>query len=116
MVPYRNACYWLSDFQGGRHAITKEEKFNQAHAKLRNVIERTFGVLKARFPILDRMTPYPFPTQRNIVIAYVAIHNYLQRTGVIDTWFRQFQDEDGVVQNPKQLQDNITNEDYIGVS
>ncbi|XP_074372733.1 uncharacterized protein LOC141713286 isoform X2 [Apium graveolens] len=35
-----------------QHALSKEEKFNHAHAKLRNVIERAYGVLKARFSIL----------------------------------------------------------------
>ena len=79
MTPYRNVRYWLSDFQNGRHPNTKEERFNKAHAILRNVIERAFGVLKARFPILKQMAAYPFPTQRNIVIACVAIHNYLQK-------------------------------------
>ncbi|GJT65261.1 hypothetical protein Tco_1016741, partial [Tanacetum coccineum] len=51
MAPYRNARYWLGDFFRKR-AMTSKEKFNHAHAKHRNVIERAFGVLKARFPIL----------------------------------------------------------------
>ena len=77
MAPYRNARYWLPDFHNGVRPRTKEETFNYAHARLRNVIERSFGVLKARFPILKRMAPYPFQVQRNIVIACVAIHNYI---------------------------------------
>ncbi|GJX41477.1 hypothetical protein Tco_0256467 [Tanacetum coccineum] len=51
MAPYRNARYWLGDFFRKR-TMTSKEKFNHAHAKHRNVIERAFGVLKARFPIL----------------------------------------------------------------
>ncbi|XP_010276161.1 PREDICTED: putative nuclease HARBI1 isoform X1 [Nelumbo nucifera] len=94
MTPYRNARYWLPDFRDGPHPTTKEEKFNYAHAKLRNVIERAFGVLKARFPILKTMPPYDFPTQRNIVIACVAIHNFIRRSAIMDKLFEQYEDED----------------------
>ncbi|XP_023757655.1 uncharacterized protein LOC111906154 [Lactuca sativa] len=45
MAPYRNMRYWLGDFHR-RRALTNKEKFNHAHAKLRNVIERDFGVLE----------------------------------------------------------------------
>ncbi|XP_074363134.1 uncharacterized protein LOC141703539 [Apium graveolens] len=41
LTPYRNTGYWLADFNRQR-ALTKEEKFNYVHAKLRNVIERTY--------------------------------------------------------------------------
>ncbi|XP_059278179.1 uncharacterized protein LOC132032558 [Lycium ferocissimum] len=48
LAPYHNVRYWLDDYQR-RRAINKEEKFNHAHAQLRNVIERAYGVLKTRF-------------------------------------------------------------------
>ena len=81
MAPYRNVRYWLSDFRQSGGPRTKEELFNHAHAKLRNVIERTFGVLKARFSILKKMATYPFSVQRDIVIACAAIHNYIRKNG-----------------------------------
>ncbi|XP_012835837.1 PREDICTED: uncharacterized protein LOC105956535 [Erythranthe guttata] len=59
MAPYRGVRYWLGDYRRMR-ALTKEEKFNHAHAQLRNVIERTYGVLKNRFPILETMAPFSF--------------------------------------------------------
>ena len=62
MAPYRNVRYWLGDFRR-RRALTNKEKFDHAHAKLRNVIERAFGVLKARFPILKRIAPFMLVTQ-----------------------------------------------------
>ncbi|XP_042426229.1 uncharacterized protein LOC122014111 [Zingiber officinale] len=93
MSPHRNVRYWLGDFQRGGRARTKEELFNHAHAKLRNVIERTFGVLKARFPILDKMAPYHFRTQRDIVIACAAIHNFIRTNCTTDSFFEQFEDE-----------------------
>ena len=55
MAPYRNVHYWLSDFHSSCKAVGKEEIFNQCHAKLRNVIERAFGIVKTHFPILKRM-------------------------------------------------------------
>lgn len=49
MCPYRNTRYWLADFRRAGNARSKEEIFNRSHARLRNVIEIAFGVLKARF-------------------------------------------------------------------
>ena len=102
MTPYRNVRYWASDFRNNGHPTTKDESFNKAHAKLRNKIECAFGVLKSRFPILKNMKPYPFPTQRNIVIACVAIHNYLRRTIGTDYYFEQFVDVDAIEENFEQ--------------
>nr|KAJ0204905.1 hypothetical protein LSAT_V11C500258830 [Lactuca sativa] len=89
MAPYRNVRYWLRDFHR-RYALTNKEKFNHSHAKLRNVIERAFGVLKACFPILKRMDPFPLVTQRNIVIACFVLHNYIRKEGLSDEYFSQY--------------------------
>ncbi|GAV75064.1 LOW QUALITY PROTEIN: DDE_4 domain-containing protein, partial [Cephalotus follicularis] len=89
MAPYRNIRYWLGDFRR-RRAMTKE-KFNHAHAKLRNVIERAYGVLKARFPILDKMAPHPFNVQRNVVIACFAINNFIRKEKINDELFAQYE-------------------------
>ncbi|KAI3750418.1 hypothetical protein L2E82_21053 [Cichorium intybus] len=93
MAPYRNIRYWLGDFRR-RRALTDKEKFNHAHAKLRNVIERAYGVLKARFPILKRMAPFPFVTQRNITIACFALHNFIRKEGLSDELFAQYDQPD----------------------
>jgi len=102
MTPYRNTRYWLADFRRQR-ALTKEEKFNHAHAQLRNVIERAYGVLKARFLILKQMAPFSFPIQRDIVIACFAIHNFMRKWNIHDqlfmaynenTFFEEMQEEE----------------------
>ena len=62
MAPFCHVCYWLNDFRSGGRARGREEIFNQFHSRTSNVIERAFGVLKARFLILKRMTPYSFGT------------------------------------------------------
>ncbi|KAK9050246.1 hypothetical protein SSX86_030784 [Deinandra increscens subsp. villosa] len=98
MAPYRNVRYWLGDFRR-RSALTNKEKFNHAHAKLRNVIERAFGVLKARFPILKRMAPFPLATQRNIAIACFALHNFIRKEGLSDDFFAQYDQPNVSLQN-----------------
>ena len=89
MTPYRNTRYWLADFRR-RRAVTKEEKFNHAHAQIRNVIERTYDVLKARFPVLKHMTSYPFPKQIEVVVACFAIHKFIRRCNIQDQLFMEY--------------------------
>ncbi|XP_074327629.1 uncharacterized protein LOC141665545 [Apium graveolens] len=89
MTPFRNTRYWASDFNG-RRPLTRQEKFNHAHARLRNVIERAYGVLKSRFPILKQMAPYPFSVQRDIVIACFAVHNFIRMEKIDDTLFAEY--------------------------
>ncbi|XP_052625035.1 uncharacterized protein LOC128132480 [Lactuca sativa] len=90
MAPYRNTRYWLADFRRNI-ALTKEERLNHAHAQLRNIIERAYGVLKAKFPILKQMTPYPFPVQRDIVIACVVVHTFIRKYNIEDELFTNFE-------------------------
>ncbi|GAV72146.1 DDE_4 domain-containing protein, partial [Cephalotus follicularis] len=86
MAPYCNVRYWLGDFRHKR-AMTKEEKFNHAYSKLRNVIERAYGVLKARFSILDKMTPYPFNVYMNVVIACFVVNNFIRKENINNELF-----------------------------
>ena len=92
LAPYRNTRYWLADFRR-RRALTKEERFNHAHAQNRNVIERAYGVLKAKFPISKQMAPFPFTTQRNVVIACFAIHNFIRKYNIQDQLFMECNDD-----------------------
>ncbi|XP_024959029.1 uncharacterized protein LOC112500004 [Cynara cardunculus var. scolymus] len=104
LAPYRNTRYWLADFRR-RRALTKEERFNHAHAQLRNVIERAYGVLKARFPILKQMAPFPFTTQRNVVIACFAIHNFIRKYNIQDQLFMEC-NEDSIFNNEEEVEGN----------
>ena len=94
MTPYRNVSYWLSDFRSGGKAVGREEIFNLYHARLRNVIERAFGVVKARFPILKKMTPYSFAAQTKIVMTCFCIHNFLRQVSVADRLFSEYDTEE----------------------
>lgn len=77
MTPYRNMRYWLARFRL-RQTLTKEERFNHAHTQLSNVFERAYGILKGRCSITKQMVPYPFAVQRNIIITYFAVHNFIR--------------------------------------
>ncbi|KAI3734087.1 hypothetical protein L6452_13548 [Arctium lappa] len=101
LAPYRNTRYWLADFRR-RRALSKEERFNHAHAQLRNVIERAYGVLKARFPILKQMAPFPFTKQRNVVIACFAIHNFIRKCNIQDQLFME-SNEDTMFTNEEEV-------------
>ncbi|XP_057807933.1 uncharacterized protein LOC131022463 [Salvia miltiorrhiza] len=67
---YANCEGFLTPFKGVRYHLkewgplaarpqNKEELFNLRHSKARNVIERTFGILKMRWGILRSNTFYP---------------------------------------------------------
>jgi hypothetical protein len=55
-----------------------KELFNLRHASLRNAIERIFGVVKRRFPILESGSEYSLQTQVGFVPALAALHNFIR--------------------------------------
>ena len=77
MTSYCNVYNWLSDSCSGGRVVGKYETFNKCHARLRNVIECVFGVIKTLFPILKRMIPYLFTIQIKIVMTCFSIRNFL---------------------------------------
>ncbi|GJU09201.1 putative harbinger transposase-derived nuclease domain-containing protein [Tanacetum coccineum] len=109
MAPYRNVRYWLGDFRR-RRALNNKEKFNHSHAKLRNVIERTYGVLKARFLILKRMTSFSLTTQRNMTITCFALHNFICKEGLDDELFFTYDQSNMQLDN-----ENVLVEDDGGI-
>ncbi|KAK8940466.1 hypothetical protein KSP39_PZI010716 [Platanthera zijinensis] len=53
LAPYRSTRYHLQEWATqGNNPTTYKELFNIRHSKKRNVIERTFGLLKKRWAIL----------------------------------------------------------------
>ncbi|XP_038678359.1 uncharacterized protein LOC119979800 [Tripterygium wilfordii] len=78
LAPYKGERYHLSQFENGRRATGPREVFNHTHSSLRSVIEKIFGVTKNRFPILRKMSSYPYETQVQIVIACMTLHNFIR--------------------------------------
>ncbi len=54
-----------------------KELFNLRHASARNVIERTFGVFKVRYNILNAGPAYPFEVQARLVAGLSVVHNFI---------------------------------------
>ena len=88
---YTNMLGFMAPFRGARG--TPQERaikvlFNRRHAMLREIIERTFGVLKKWFPILKgSMQNYLMATQNNIVLACCALHNFMRDHVPNDAYF-----------------------------
>eukprot|EP00186_Timspurckia_oligopyrenoides_P004376 CAMPEP_0182451530 /NCGR_PEP_ID=MMETSP1172-20130603/43771_1 /TAXON_ID=708627 /ORGANISM="Timspurckia oligopyrenoides, Strain CCMP3278" /LENGTH=332 /DNA_ID=CAMNT_0024649313 /DNA_START=216 /DNA_END=1214 /DNA_ORIENTATION=+ len=79
MTPYRGVRYHLKEWRRGiGRPQNMKELFNFRHSSLRNVIERTFGVLKNRFPILKSMTSYDYDFQVKLTICTFVLHNFLR--------------------------------------
>jgi len=55
LSPYKGERYHLPEWHRGMEPNTPTEKFNRIHSSVRNVIERSFGLLKMKWPILYKM-------------------------------------------------------------
>ncbi|KAE8662821.1 CAI-1 autoinducer sensor kinase/phosphatase cqsS isoform 3 [Hibiscus syriacus] len=80
LAPYPGIRYHLHEYRGANQLPRNaKELFNHRHSCLRNVIQRSFDVLKARFPILKLFPQYALHIQRDIVIAACVLHNFIRR-------------------------------------
>ncbi|XP_077249249.1 uncharacterized protein LOC143888709 [Tasmannia lanceolata] len=115
---HRKTAYHLNEWRG-RRPKTSNELFNHRDSSCRNVIERTFDVLKKRFNILNEELMYNFDKQVNIFLACCCNHNHIRRfmpndsiLEVVDNFLAtQFmvqtvEDED-IPQDPPQSRDDV---------
>ncbi|XP_037972328.2 putative nuclease HARBI1 [Plutella xylostella] len=59
------------------HPITQgQQRFNEAQIKTRNVVERQYGVLKRRFPVLAVGIRLKLKTAVNVILACCILHNF----------------------------------------
>ena len=89
LAPYKGQKYHLPEFRRGRQPSGKYEVFNHAHSSLRNVIERSFGVLKMKWRILLAMPSYNMDKQTQIIIACMALHNFIRDSALRDELFER---------------------------
>jgi len=75
------------EFRQGPMPRGKKELFNYSHSSLRNVIERSFGVLKMKWRILIDLPSYPMAKQSQIIMACMAVHNFIRESALADTDF-----------------------------
>ncbi|KAL0454243.1 UNVERIFIED_CONTAM: hypothetical protein Slati_0763500 [Sesamum latifolium] len=79
LTPYRGVRYHLREWdRGAGGPQNKQELFNLKHSSARNVIERTFGLLKVRWGILRSQSFYPIDIQSKIIIACCLLHNFIR--------------------------------------
>ena len=89
LAPYKGQKYHLPEFRHGRQPSGKYEVFNHAHSSLRNVIERSFGVLKMKWRILLALPSYKMKIQTKIIIACMALHNFIRDSALRDELFER---------------------------
>lgn len=82
---------------------TPMEKFNCVHSSIRNVIERSFGLLKIKWQILFLMPRYPLYKQKNFVVATMVLHNYIREHGGEDPNFARFDRDPNFVPTISEL-------------
>ncbi|KAG2787229.1 hypothetical protein PC116_g28057 [Phytophthora cactorum] len=80
MTPYRGTRYLLKELGDGlQKPQNKEELYNLRHSSLRNVIERTYGAVKNKFPVLLNMNSYALEEQIGLIQSVFAIYNFIRR-------------------------------------
>ncbi|KAJ9538382.1 hypothetical protein OSB04_031115 [Centaurea solstitialis] len=66
LAPYRGQRYHLNDWRDGYQPTTAKELFNMRHSSARNVVERCFGILKARCNNPKHFSQYLTSNKRNL--------------------------------------------------
>ncbi|XP_023885850.1 uncharacterized protein LOC111997956 [Quercus suber] len=91
LPPRKSTRYHAQEFRrSNRQPASGKELFNYRHSSLHMVIETSFRVLKARFPILSCMANYKESRQRLVVSACCALHNFIcinnRRDEMFNSW------------------------------
>ncbi|KAJ4781315.1 nuclease [Rhynchospora pubera] len=115
LAPYRATTYHLASFRARRRGANQvygspEELFNYKHAQLRNIVEKTFGILKSRFKICVNMRRYKFRIQKKVVKACCILHNFIKHQNRL----QNLSDDDLLYQGIQNNTEN-ENEEDIGV-
>ena len=71
---------WLMRPFPGKTADEKERIYNYGHSRARRVIENCFGILSARFLILQKPTRASVESAEKYVLACLALYNYVRLT------------------------------------
>nr|XP_045089407.1 uncharacterized protein LOC123497194 [Aegilops tauschii subsp. strangulata] len=99
LAPFKGSTYHLPEFRLRRHRPPegKYELFNFSHSSLRNVVERAFGVLKQKWRILKGVPSFSPRTQKHIIIACMALHNFIHDSKLSDKVFDKCDADDEYV-------------------
>ncbi|KAL8504180.1 hypothetical protein ACS0TY_022783 [Phlomoides rotata] len=86
LAPYRGVRYHLKEWDDSRQPQNYQEYYNLKHAKARNCIERSFGILKARWGILRSNSYYPIKTQNRFILDCCLLHNFIRTHMDVDPY------------------------------
>lgn len=78
-----------------------ERRYNAAHIKSRNTIERTFGLWKSRFHCLQNTLRFCPRRCANVIVARAILHNFANHEGEPEV------DEQIANDNPQEINLNI---------
>lgn len=79
LAPYRGIRYHLKEWGPERERPQNpQELFNMRHAKARNVVERSFGIMKKRWGILRSASYYPVQVQIRLIMCCFLLHNFIR--------------------------------------
>lgn len=106
LAPFRGQRYHLNEWRNGYRPDKAEEFFNMKHSSARNVIERSFGLLKMRWAILRSPSFYDITTQRRIISVCCMLHNFIRSEMAIDPIEAEFDRQPAAVEN-------LEDDDYI---
>lgn len=113
MALFRGTKYHLQEFTGqGCDPEIMHELFNHRHAALRKVIESIFGVFKSRFLTFKPARPFPFKTHAELVLACVALHNFIRKHCRLDEFFAEVSVE--VINRENMENNNAKGDSEIG--
>jgi len=88
--PYKTTRYHLPHFSLGPRARGRNEVFNYLYSSFWSTIERSFGCCKARWKILGNMLSFPLKTTNHIIVACMALHNFIRGNDTGDEEFLLF--------------------------
>jgi hypothetical protein len=77
LCPYKGERYHMPEWNRGMEPKNPKERF-RVHSSIRNVIERSFGVLNMKWQILFKIPPYPMFKQKMIVVSTMVLHNFIR--------------------------------------
>jgi hypothetical protein len=117
LAPFKGSTYHILEFRLRRHRPPqgKYEKFNYLYSSLHNVIECSFGVLKQKWHILKSMPSFSPRRQKHIIIACMALHNFICDIPLRDEDFDKcHEDEDYMPQdeNDNEVQEVAQQTEY----
>ncbi|KAG8379690.1 hypothetical protein BUALT_Bualt07G0115200 [Buddleja alternifolia] len=85
LAPYRGFRYHMQEWDACRVPPTNEKEFfKKTHAKARNVIERSFALLKGKWSILRSNSFYPVKIANRIIMACCLLQNHIRTKSAVD--------------------------------